>query len=171
VGYKNVSAEILEDVEISVFLESEALDYSSLVGESGTFLRNDKLIRWNKDGLPDLFLLEPGEEGVLEFSSMLKTTPPIEDFDNNWNFLKNLAFFEDVACPVVDNSYCYLRLPTMRPIQGGDTRVKAILSCGEQVIGSEYIYRKHALGSEQIDETLSSGVASNLPDMMSADNP
>jgi len=82
IDYKNLSSEILEGLEVLVFLEGETFDYSSLVADRGTFLKDQKMLRWDKDSVSDFVLVEPAEEGRLEFSLTLRLTPPIENFDD-----------------------------------------------------------------------------------------
>ncbi len=80
--FQNVSGEILEGAEISVFFAGEAFEYSSLVAETGSFFSGDSLLRWDKNNLPALLLLEPGEEGTLSFSLPVKTILPVKDADD-----------------------------------------------------------------------------------------
>lgn len=104
IAYKNQSGEIIEGLEILVFFEGEAFDYSSLVSQNGAFSKSQKLLRWDQAAIPDFTLLEPGEEGILEFSMSVKSAFPIKEFkDKNFTVrsravakVRGVTFAEDL---------------------------------------------------------------------------
>jgi len=95
IGYRNMSGEILEHLEILVFFEGEGFDFSSLEPRGGVFLSSQKALRWDENTGEELTLLEPREEGRLGFAISLKNTLPIKESDD-----KNFTIRTRVAARV-----------------------------------------------------------------------
>jgi len=65
--YKNVGDDSISDVSVSISIVSEMLDWDSLKDDNqGEFLVNE--IVWTKQEVPELALLEAGDEGNIDFS-------------------------------------------------------------------------------------------------------
>ncbi len=66
ITYVNTSLEPLEDVSIQVSLSGEAALYNSIDPTSGYYDSLAKTISWNKATLPDLLVLPPNGQGVIQ---------------------------------------------------------------------------------------------------------
>ncbi len=68
INYKNNSTEQVSDVVVVAQLDATYLDLKSLDMPWGFFDGRTNSIIWNQTGVPDLAVLDPGEEGKLTFS-------------------------------------------------------------------------------------------------------
>lgn len=69
VAWKNNNPTIINDVVFEVTLKGEALNRSSINTSGGGFYRSiDDTVVWEKEGTPELAMVEPGAKGVLTFN-------------------------------------------------------------------------------------------------------
>ena len=69
--YKNNSQELLKDVRISAYLDSQLIDWDTLL-DSNRGKAKDGSISWNKDQIAKLASLRPGEEGEISWQVRVK---------------------------------------------------------------------------------------------------
>ncbi len=69
--YANKSDSEINDIAIMAILKSDFLDWTTLKSVQKGFVSGQSII-WNKEQLPALASLAPGEEGVIDFSITLK---------------------------------------------------------------------------------------------------
>ncbi|HBB37234.1 MAG: hypothetical protein UX02_C0005G0018 [Candidatus Moranbacteria bacterium GW2011_GWC1_45_18] len=90
VKFKNVSDTALRDLILTEEISSPIIDYASYreFGEArGTLDSNKGTVAWKAPGLKKLGVLNPGEEGELEFSVKLKDIIPVSSTkDKNFSF-------------------------------------------------------------------------------------
>lgn len=77
IKFKNEGDIGLRDVIIKNTLNSPVLDYEELVLRKGEFDPNAKVITWRASDVPDLKLLEPGQEGAIDFRIKVKDIIPV----------------------------------------------------------------------------------------------
>ncbi|MFH0846396.1 MAG: hypothetical protein V1851_03305 [Patescibacteria group bacterium] len=66
--WSNNVASKLTDVEIRVDLKGTVLDKSSVSVKEGFYRSSDNVILWDKEDIPELALLNPGDDGSISFS-------------------------------------------------------------------------------------------------------
>lgn len=90
VKFKNVSDTALKDLILTEEITSPMLDYSSYrdsSGSQGALDSNKGTVAWKAPGLEKLRVLNPGEEGELNFSVKIKDKIPISSVkDKNFSF-------------------------------------------------------------------------------------
>jgi len=69
--YKNLGQKDLDDVSISVTLDSNILDWGALDDKHSGIIDGNK-ITWNKDQISELDLVRPLDEGTIDFSIQVK---------------------------------------------------------------------------------------------------
>jgi hypothetical protein len=82
INYKNLGQKDLDDVTISIALDSSILDWSTLDDKHAGKIEGNK-ITWNKDQISELDLVRPLQEGVIDFSIKVKEAGQVNlDRDN-----------------------------------------------------------------------------------------
>nr|AQS29736.1 hypothetical protein [uncultured bacterium] len=74
--YKNLGQEDLDEVEISVILDSDILDFDSLEDKNSGKIEGKK-ITWNKDQISELDLVRPLDENTIDFTIQVKSAEDI----------------------------------------------------------------------------------------------
>lgn len=82
VKYQNSTDVGIEDIVITVKLESNALDYANFHIQKASFNSLTHTITWNAASLPALEFLAPHSEGEISFEINVKDKLPINDFDD-----------------------------------------------------------------------------------------
>ena len=100
INYKNTTNVGIEKVEISVELEGEALDFTNLQIERGSFDSFRKIISWKAGEVSELAVLFPNEEGRVNFSIPVKKTLPIKAFSDKNFLIKSTARIDSLNVPV-----------------------------------------------------------------------
>jgi len=75
--YKNLGQDDLDDVEISVILDSDILDWDT-IEDKNSGVTKDNTITWNKDQVSELDLLRPLDEGTIDFTIQVKSSDDID---------------------------------------------------------------------------------------------
>ncbi|MBU0597767.1 hypothetical protein KKF61_02080 [Patescibacteria group bacterium] len=81
IGYANESQSDIRNMELSVDMSGEVLDWNSLI-DSNNGSVSEQTIIWDKNGLPDLELVEPGDQGEFWFSINLADNLKAQDSDD-----------------------------------------------------------------------------------------
>jgi hypothetical protein len=105
IGYRNEGDLGLSDVIITEKIESPVLDYTTLKMEKGSFDSENNIITWKASDIPDLKLLEPGQEGTVNFEIKVKSVIPVVS-ENDKNFIIScLAKIDspDIFTPIASN--------------------------------------------------------------------
>jgi hypothetical protein len=90
VKYRNTTDVAIGPVLITVKIDSQAVDFSSVRVEEGFFSSSDNTITWNASSLSGLQSLPPGEEGQVQFSLNVKSRLPINKYtDKNFTIITN----------------------------------------------------------------------------------
>jgi len=85
IKYENTTDVGIRNIFINVKLDGEALDFSTLDAQPGSFNGGNNTISWNASSLPDLEFLEPHQGGKIDFSIKIKDSLPISSFaDKNF---------------------------------------------------------------------------------------
>lgn len=71
-NYSNKGIDTLRDVVLMAVLDGFLFDWNTLQLETSGENRNNKMIVWNKQSLPALVELKPGDEGEISFSIKLR---------------------------------------------------------------------------------------------------
>ena len=101
IEYKNTCDIGIKNVIITCKLKGEALDFSSLELENGSFLEETHTITWRASDIPDLELLTPGKSGKIEFSIKIKKPLPIFSY-NDRNFkVVSIVKIDTLSPPLV----------------------------------------------------------------------
>ena len=80
--YKNLGQKDLDEVSLSVALDSDILDWETLEDKNGGIIDGDK-ISWTKDQISELDLVRPLTEGTIDFSIRVKKANEVNlDKDN-----------------------------------------------------------------------------------------
>ena len=80
--YKNLGQKDLDEVSLSVALDSDILDWETLEDKNGGIIEGDK-ISWTKDQISELDLVRPLTEGTIDFSIRVKKANEVNlDKDN-----------------------------------------------------------------------------------------
>jgi len=88
--YKNTVDVPIGPVYIIVKLDSATLNISTLETEDGSLNSIDNSVTWNESILPDLKMIQPGEERKLTFKIKVKDKLPVANFSNK-NFVINVS--------------------------------------------------------------------------------
>lgn len=86
-GYKNNSSVTLEEVIIRAYLEGEMFDFQS-IKTNGYFDSLSRQIIWQTATQPNLKMIQPGEEGKVEFKIYVKKDFPIKGINDKHFVLK-----------------------------------------------------------------------------------
>ena len=79
--YKNAGEDSLKDVSISASIVSEIVDWDTLEDSNeGEFLVNE--IIWTREEVPELVMIDAGEEGTIDFKVGLLSKTELFSFDN-----------------------------------------------------------------------------------------
>lgn len=82
VKYQNSTDVGINNVNISVKLDSNILDYTNFYPQKASFNDKNHMITWNAASLPDLEFLAPHTKGELNFSIRVKNQLSINSFDD-----------------------------------------------------------------------------------------
>jgi hypothetical protein len=85
IKYKNVGNIGLKEVIVTEKIESPVLDYAGIKTSGGYFDINKKTITWKSSDHKDLKLLNPNQEGKIEYSVRVKDNLPVSS-ENDKNF-------------------------------------------------------------------------------------
>ena len=84
--YQNTSQEILKNITIKSKLSGIGFDFSSIQITKGFFDSAQKEIVWNSNSYPKLSVLNPGDNGMVNFSIKIKKYIPVNNWqDKNFN--------------------------------------------------------------------------------------
>ncbi|MBU1102441.1 hypothetical protein KJ853_02180 [Patescibacteria group bacterium] len=88
VKYRNTTAVAIGPVVITVKIDSQAIDLTSVSAQKGFFSSAGGIITWNASSLPELNSLEAREEGEVTFSLRIKDKLPVNNYsDKNFTIL------------------------------------------------------------------------------------
>ena len=99
VYYKNNLSLAVKDVFIRARMSEEFLDMRSLKVEKGFFDGGARELVWNASSNPELKEMEPGEDGVVTFSVVIKRQPTIGSFSDKNFFISSLAKISTQTIP------------------------------------------------------------------------
>lgn len=103
IKYQNTTDVLLGPVFIVVKFDTKALDFSTLKTDKGFFDSLDNTITWNESVLPDLKLLQPGEQKMIEFSVKIKDKLekfPIASFNDKNLLITVFAKIDSANIPI-----------------------------------------------------------------------
>jgi len=90
INYVNNSQSEIRDIIVTAELISKVLDWDSLVDANDGLVNDDKII-WDKLKIPSFELLEPGDEGELQFSIEVKNNILArDDDDKNYSIVSSV---------------------------------------------------------------------------------
>jgi len=90
INYVNNSQSEIRDIIVTAELMSKVLDWDSLVDANDGLVNDDKII-WDKLKIPSFELLEPGDEGELQFSIEVKNNILArDDDDKNYSIVSSV---------------------------------------------------------------------------------
>lgn len=98
ISYKNNTDIGLKELILKARLEGRMYDFTTLKADKATFDQANRVITWSAASNPDFLLLNPGQEGKVNFSVRLKDRFPIENADDK-NFSVKLTL--DLETPTV----------------------------------------------------------------------
>lgn len=78
INYQNNYSATLRNAVVKVELEGDALDFSSIRATSAVFSSRLRTLTWDGARVPQLYTINPGESGTLEFSIDLKNSWPMQ---------------------------------------------------------------------------------------------
>jgi hypothetical protein len=90
VYYKNNYTEAIKSLAIKMTFNGTMFDFKKIQPGKGLFSSKNKTLTWNSGNTPSLLVVQPGGEGVLNFSLPVTTTYPIKK-DTDQNFLLSIA--------------------------------------------------------------------------------
>lgn len=99
VYYKNNLSSVIRDVSIRARMSEEFLDMRSLKVEKGFFDGGTRELVWNASSNSELKELEPGEDGVVTFSVVIKRQPVIGSFSDKNFLISSLAKISTQTIP------------------------------------------------------------------------
>jgi len=88
--YQNTTNVQIGPVFIVAKFETKALDFSTIEPGKGSFNSQNNSITWNESVMPELSMLEPGQEETVDFRVKVKDRLPISSFSDK-NFLISLS--------------------------------------------------------------------------------
>lgn len=77
IPWQNNLPDEVRDVSIKVVLKSEAVDFRTLSVQGGDYSASGNSIVWNSSSFNKFAALSPGDEGVVDFSFLLKNVFPV----------------------------------------------------------------------------------------------
>lgn len=83
--YKNNTEVPLQNIQLSTKLTGEMYDFTSINSTGGSFNSLNRTVTWTASSLPDLQILNPGEEKRTQLSLKVKSNYPIKNL-NDKNF-------------------------------------------------------------------------------------
>lgn len=103
--YKNEGDLRLRNVIVKESLDSSVLDYATLKAGGGSFDEGAKTIEWKASDHPKLALLNPGDEGFIEFFIGVKQLIPVETVNDNNFTISSVARIDspDIPTPIEMN--------------------------------------------------------------------
>lgn len=106
IHYKNTGQVGLRDVILTEEIKSSVLDYSKLdMREKKGSLDSEKgIITWRSSGVPELALLDPGEEGEISFSIPVKDVIPVSGTQDKNFLLKAVAKMDSPDVPTPEGT-------------------------------------------------------------------
>lgn len=116
VRYKNNAPVAATGVNIVVSLDSKALDFSSLQAQGGQVVGGT--ITWNAAGAPNLEILNPGEEGVLNFFVRVRN-PATKDSSKNLSVKLTSKIKADEYSTFLPGSSLEIKISSPAEIQPG----------------------------------------------------
>lgn len=90
IHYKNNYTEAIKNVAIKISFDGSMFDFKKIKPGKGLFSSKNKTLTWNSGNTPSLLVVQPGDEGTLEFSLPVITTYPILK-ETDQNFLLTLS--------------------------------------------------------------------------------
>jgi hypothetical protein len=90
IHYKNNYTEAIKNVAIKISFDGSMFDFKKIKPGKGLFSSKNKTLTWNSGNTPSLLVVQPGDEGTLEFSLPVIKTYPIKT-DTDQNFLLTLS--------------------------------------------------------------------------------
>jgi len=89
INFQNISEDPLRDLTLTSVLEGNFLDFNSIECPEGNFTLGDNSILWNKEKIPELSYIRPGEEGTVEFWIKTKANYQPKDFTETNAIINN----------------------------------------------------------------------------------
>ncbi len=89
IHYKNNYTEAIKSVVIKITFDGTMFDFKKIQPGKGLFSSKNKTLTWNSGNTPSLLIVQPGGEGILNFSLPVTTTYPIKK-DTDQNFLLSI---------------------------------------------------------------------------------
>ncbi len=83
ISFRNIGNTPFNDLFMFVRLSSDAFDLSTLESPNGEVRQSDSLVAWDYKTVQDLKLLNPQQEGQVEFSVKLKNNWDVSDAEKN----------------------------------------------------------------------------------------
>lgn len=100
IDYKNTTDVGIKDVVITSKLEGEALDFTSLNLEKGSFDSQNQTITWKASNLPDLGFLGAYQQGQISFSIDIKDPLPINNYTDKNFEITNTVKMDSLQAPL-----------------------------------------------------------------------
>jgi hypothetical protein len=101
IHYKNNYTEAIKSVVIKMTFDGTMFDFKKIQPGKGLFSSKNKTLTWNSGNTPSLLIVQPGGEGILNFSLPVITTYPIKK-DTDQNFLLSIIGEATTANTVED---------------------------------------------------------------------
>lgn len=97
--YKNNTDVPLQNIQLSVKLTGQMFDFGSLNSTGGNFNSLNRTIVWTAGSLPDLQILNPGEEKTIQLSVKVRPDYPIKKLNDKNFTLKAEANIQSPTVP------------------------------------------------------------------------
>lgn len=97
ISFRNISQSPFDNLFLLVRLDGKAIDLSTISSQTGEVRRDDRLIAWDKNKLPELEYLAPQQEGKVEFTLKLKDNFDISGSEINNVVIKNKVDISQIS--------------------------------------------------------------------------
>jgi len=99
INYENNYSSSLRDLKITTQLNGDVFDFSTLKAPKGLFSTRLQTITWTGAGVKELYVLNPGEKGTLNFSVTLKKDWPMQSLAQKNIILEAKITIESASVP------------------------------------------------------------------------
>jgi len=99
INYENNYSSSLRDLKITTQLNGDVFDFSTLKAPNGVFSTRLQTITWTGARVKELYVLNPGEKGTLNFSAKLKKDWPMQSLAQKNIILEAKITIESASVP------------------------------------------------------------------------
>ncbi|PJE57886.1 MAG: hypothetical protein COU81_03780 [Candidatus Portnoybacteria bacterium CG10_big_fil_rev_8_21_14_0_10_36_7] len=100
ITYQNTASVPIISANITVEIQSSALDLKSIDSDTGNFDSNTNKLFWNTSNKKDLAVLQPGQTGEVEFNVSVKDKMPVNNFSDKNFAIKTIAKIDSPNVPL-----------------------------------------------------------------------